>query len=154
MAWVQPVSNLLSTGLQAYGLYSQGKLEQEAYNQNADLITQSAALEKEKITREATLMQGAQRAAYARSGVTISGSALDVMLNTATNYEYDKMIIDYNAKLQASQQRYYGQQAYSKGMFKVGQSLISGVAGFSSGFKIPTKTTTNTNRSNLITYDV
>jgi hypothetical protein len=154
MSWVQPVSNLLSTGLQAYGSFSQGKSEQEAYNQNADLITQSATLEKEKITREATLMQGTQRAAYARSGVKISGSALDVMLNTASNYEYDKMIVDYNAKLQASQQRYYGQQAYSQGMFKVGQSLISGAVNFSSGFKIPTKTTTSVNRNNLITYDV
>jgi len=154
MSWVQPVSNLLSTGLQAYGAFSQGKAEQQAYEQSADLITQSAALEKEKITREATIMQGTQRAAYARSGVKISGSALDVMLNTASNYEYDKMIVDYNAKLQSSQQRYYGQQAYSQGMFKVGQSLLSYGANAFSGYKIPTKTETNTNRSNIITYDV
>lgn len=124
MGWLAPVASIVGTGLQAAGQMKAGKDAKSAYDLQAKMTEQSAAIDVQNISKEERVMAGAQKAGYAKAGVKVSGSALDVMLNTATNYEFDKMVTKYNARTQAGISRYYGKVAQQQGMFSSGMTLL------------------------------
>ncbi len=148
MSWVLPVASLVATGIQAFGQRQQGQQQQAAYDYNAAVIEQEGSLKAHALEVEGALkvseleaskelMEGAQRAAYAKANVMMTGSALDVMLDTATNFEFDKLVATYNAKTQAdiarydsqaqgTMQRYYGAVSANQANFQMGQTLVGG----------------------------
>jgi hypothetical protein len=73
-----------------------------------------------------------QRAMYAKSGVEMTGSPLDVALGTAASFEMDKLISKYNEKIaiqniqsKAAMEKYQGKVAVNAGIFKMGSGLLS-----------------------------
>lgn len=77
---------------------------------------------------------GAGRAAYASSGVTMSGSAMDVMRESAVEGERDRLTIIYNAETkaetmrgQAAVARYSGKSAREASKYAAAGSLFSGI---------------------------
>jgi len=144
MSWVLPVMSLVGTGLQAFGQYQQGKQQKQAYDYNAAVIEQEGAVKEYQIGKEETIMGGSQRAAYAKAGVMLKGSALDVMLESATNYEFDKLNLKFSTESQALQARYAGITAQNKATFGAGMTLLGGVLKIGDYAKIPTHTTTTT----------
>jgi hypothetical protein len=126
MSWFQPVATMVSSGLQAYGQYLQGKQEQAAYEYEAKAIEQAGKLEVYKIGKEKEIATGIQRAAYARANVLLKGSPLDVMLNTASNYEFEKLVTKYNIEQEANLKRYYGRTAMTTAKYKMGMTLLGG----------------------------
>jgi hypothetical protein len=118
----------------------QGFEQNDAYDYNAQILENQAvevatagALEVEQIGEEETSMLSTQKAMYAKSGVTQSGSPTDVALQTATNFEFDKLVSQYNTKIsenklqsEADMQKYYGKVAVNKGIAGLGKSLLSG----------------------------
>jgi len=69
-----------------------------------------------------------QSAAYARVGVTQSGSPLDVALGTATEFELDKQITRYNAESKARMLEWEAKKAKQAGTFSAGMDLLQGAA--------------------------
>ena len=124
MSFIAPLSQAIGTGLQAYGSYKAGKDEQKAYDVQAQLVLQEASLKKEEIAASEEALAGEQRQAYAKAGVKLSGSALDVMLDSATQYEFDKLVVDYNARVKSQILEYQGKVAKNAGLFKAGQTLF------------------------------
>lgn len=135
--------DLLSAGgdiMAGIGSLEQGFEINDAYAYNArvlqeqaQIVEASGALKIQQIGTSEEEMLGTQKATYARAGVTMSGSPTDTMLQTATNAEYDKLIVKYNAdvsaanmKSQASLDTYYGKMAKAKGEMQFGQSLLKG----------------------------
>jgi hypothetical protein len=122
------------------GSFMQGSEMNDAYKYNAQVLNEQAqlveaagALKVEEIGVAEDEMLGTQKAVYARAGVTMSGSPTDVALQTATNFEYDKLVTKYNTEVAASKmkseaglQTYYGRMSKQKGEFAFGQSLIKG----------------------------
>lgn len=95
------------TALKAYGEYKQYTDQSNAAKFNSLLSEQGAQLEEQsnqlnlfRIRREAKKTYGTQRALYARAGVSSAGSPLEVMADTAANYELDAQVTNYNSKVQ------------------------------------------------------
>jgi len=141
MAFLGPALSLLGTGAQMYGEYQAGSAQQEALNIQAAQLYEQGREKIEAIGEEEVQMAGAQIAAYAKAGVMLSGSPLDVMLHTATNFEYDKLMAKYTTESAASAARYKGRMAMLGAIGEMGQSLTNwGVKSIMSyGTKIPTK---------------
>ena len=105
----------------------------QVLNEQAQLVEAAGGLKVEELGVAEDEMLGTQKSTYARAGVTMSGSPTDVALQTATNFEYDKLVTKYNADVQASNLKsqasldtYYGKMSKQKGEFSFGQSLLKG----------------------------
>jgi hypothetical protein len=129
------------TAISMFGEYQQGQAQKEAFDFNATLEDFSAeatkvAGEQEQASIESgeESMLSTQRAITAKNNVTMSGSPLDAALVTASNFEMDKAVADYNNKIKvlqyqskASQDRYYGQVAQNESRTKMASTLMSGI---------------------------
>lgn len=86
--------------------------------------------EKEDIAR----FIGTQQALFAKSGVTLEGSPLDVIQQSAENLELDVLIGDINARIresglasEVSQRKIAARAAKSRGVSRAGATLLSTV---------------------------
>ena len=117
---------------QMFGAITEGMSTQKAYNRNASIYDEQGnalmanlPITQHRLKREYNQVSGAQQAMYAKAGVKMSGSPLEVALDSAKEYELDKAITDYNYKLQqnklknqANMERYYGKVAKRQGITK------------------------------------
>lgn len=99
---------------------------------NAQAIRQSAEFDIGRQRREAKRLKSKQIAGYAKAGVRLEGSPLEVLLSSASEAELDAMIIDYNARVgiaqagaQARQYRRIGKTALWQGVFGGTKTLLS-----------------------------
>jgi hypothetical protein len=97
-----------STALSAVGSLQQGMATATALEHNAAVADQEAANERMKSDFEARQqrrrvrrLMGSQRAAYGRSGVTASGTPLDVLADTAGEAELERLVILRNGEVAA-----------------------------------------------------
>lgn len=121
--------SLGSSILGGFGAMQIGNEEAGAYEYNANLALEQEKVDLDKLSREETILGGEQRAGYLKAGVTLSGSALDVMVQSASQVELDKQITHYNAQSKADMYNYEAQVAKNQGKFKMGESLLSGGIG-------------------------
>jgi predicted nucleotide-binding protein (sugar kinase/HSP70/actin superfamily) len=133
---------LLATGLTAFGQIQQGQQQAQAASYNAAVARQKAQaarqageLEAERIRKQKERLTGRQKALYAKSGVTFSGSPMEVMIDSATNAEMDALITEYNysveasqAESQASMSRYRAGVYQRTGYMRAGQTLLTGAS--------------------------
>jgi len=148
----------------AYSSYSQGKAQQKQANREADYQNQMAAYNSkvqennaiavrdqtaqklDSQRRMVRLQQGKERASIAQSGLTASGSLLDVydqnavfseldMLNTAYSGEMDarglaaqSQITSWQGAQESSMSRMRGKNAARAGAMNAGSSILSGVS--------------------------
>lgn len=102
----------------AYTVYSQVQAASQAedladYNkkvseENAKAAYQTAQYEADRISKRNRIIAGEQQAAYSKAGVTISGSALDVMYSSEIEGELDRMAALYSGVTLARQQETRG----------------------------------------------
>jgi len=149
---------VVGAGISAYGAYSEGQDAAEASRYNAEISRQEAtlaeasgALDASRQRKQVSRLIGTQKAGYAGAGVELTGSPLDVMINTANEGELDAQIIEYNAKVRSmgamSQANYDEKLAgiYERsGVFKAGSTLLTSASNigtnyFGVGYKKPTK---------------
>ena len=126
---------LLAAGtaaLGAAGSLASGYSQAAAYKQdakiaeeNAVIAEQQAAARQDMIRREAKKLRGAQRASVGAAGITLDGSAFDVMEDSAVEAELDALTAGYEGKLQA---RAYATEAAAKRYAAKG-SIFEGVTG-------------------------
>ncbi len=116
------------SGLGAFGSLLAGSESEEASQYNAQLALEQGQFEIKDLEEAEHDTLSTQRAMYAKAGVTMSGSPLDTAVRTASGYEMDKQIANYNAQSKANMLNYQGQVAKSQGQIKAGQQLLSGAA--------------------------
>jgi hypothetical protein len=123
---------------QAIGAVQQGQRAADAsrYNaalarQNADASRAQAAANAAKQQREAVKKIGQMRAGYGASGVTIEGSAMDVMAESAATAELDRLNILYGGAIkahglegQALLDERRAENAIEESYYKAGTSLL------------------------------
>ena len=93
---------------------------------NAQLALMQGKFNVDQIGLQEVEMLSTQKAMYAKAGVEMAGSPLDTALHTATNFEYDKQIANFNAQSAANMDRYKAEVAKNQGDFALGQSLLKG----------------------------
>ncbi len=131
----------VSTGVSVYAAREQGKAAEEAGEFNARIAEREAVSNQqrthENIRRTRTRNRrylSRQRALIAGRGISLEGSALQILGKSASNLELEAMDqlgasdLSVNKSLsQASMSRFNGQQAKGASNFQIGKSLLSGV---------------------------
>ena len=125
--------------LSAYGQYEQGKYQEQVgknnaimQNRMAENAMQRGQQEEQRHRMRVAQMKSDQRAAFGASGRDISGSALDIIGDTAQMGELDAMTLRSNAeteayghKVAAVNSRAEGKLARQKGKFAAMNTLLT-----------------------------
>ena len=133
------IGEALSTGLQIYGTLSEGQQAKEAGDYNADVARSNAAYALFESTANAAAQQrqsrqviGEARAAYGASGVTVEGSPIDILEQSAKMAEIDRQNILYAGNLRskgysktANLETSSGKNAQNAGYLKAGVELLA-----------------------------
>jgi hypothetical protein len=105
----------------------------------AQSAQQQAQMEANRIRQHNRLIAGKQRSAILKSGVDISGSAVDVMYDSAIQGEWDALIALYTGKMQSDNleasarlSQFQGSTARQMGYYNAGNSILTGAGGIAS----------------------
>ncbi len=143
MAAAAPAFAMLSlagTGLSAYGQIQAGNVQKQIGEQNAQIAEANArqaelatADQLSQLARRRDITIGKQKAAFAAAGVKRTGTALDMLTDTAIVAERDANRIAQAGTfarqgylMQAAQSRYYGKQAQFSSRIGAGTTLLTG----------------------------
>lgn len=154
MSFIPAVLTIASTAMSAVSAIQEGNAMASAEKANANLADlyatqarQSGDYEKSKIARTKAQTLATQRARYAKSGVLLTeGSPIEVMAETAAQYEMDIRATEYNTAVEEQKYKYeasyrrqmasrYKQLGYTKAAGTVLLSAGTALKGF--GSKIP-----------------
>ena len=130
---------------------AEGKAQQQAHEYNAAIYQQQAQLAKQQgdvqrlqLDREKVRTRKRQEVLYAKAGVQLTGSPLEVINDTASQFLFDDMIIGYNAQMGAARSRAsaeysrnLGNAAYEEGLWKAGTTLLTTAVGYGMNFAEP-----------------
>jgi hypothetical protein len=126
----------------AYSSYESGRAQRQAAKQSASLAERDAANQRaasqiraENYQEEARRKMATMRARYAGSGVTMEGTPLLTLMESAREREKDLQRIRWGGEAQASTyegeaglRRMMGEQSYKQGIMGAGTSLLSGAS--------------------------
>ena len=146
-ATVSTVVSGIGTAMSALGAISQGNAEASAAKYHAKMSEMNAAnaraqasVNEDAQRRQARRFLGTQRASFAQAGIGLSGSAEDVMAQSAVDAELDALNIRYQGELEAAGmtneanlQRMRAKNARSGGFMTAGAKLLSGIGTYSAG---------------------
>lgn len=135
------LAGLGATGLSAMGQLKAGDASMEAAKLNAEQMEQQAGQVREsakgetfKLSRARNRMIGEQTALYGASGVRFEGSPLEVMAQTASEYERDILYSGYtgdvnalNAINRGNTMLWQGDQGKSASKWAAGSTLLTGL---------------------------
>lgn len=150
---------LLAAGgaLQAYGQYQAGEAENRAAQLNAQVAGQNAALAIQQAAQDERALRvqgrkflGDMRASYGASGVTMEGSPLEVMKESAAAIELDALNIKYEGETRAlgfrndaRLERYRGEYAAAAGRLGAAATLLQTSGNVGSKMSSKPKTTSD-----------
>ncbi len=144
----------IGAGLEVAGQYQQAKARKsqaeynaEAARRQAEAVSAQGRLEQYKLERQKRLAGGAQRALYAKAGVNLySGSPLEVLADTAAQYDIDLATSKYNTAVgvsnygyESAYNRYAGRQAMKAGYLQMGSALLTSGANIFNAWPKPKK---------------
>lgn len=131
----------ISSGIKSIGQIIGGSQQKKAYDQNAGIYEDQAeahrlkqSIDEYKARKAANKTVGEQQAAYVAAGVNpMTGSPLDVMVDSLNNSFFDMEINKYNNALLAARYeneskmtKYVGEEVKREGVFNAGLSLLEG----------------------------
>jgi hypothetical protein len=141
MAVAIPFIMLAGAAVSAYGAVSQANAQKQAATFNAALnernalvATQQSTAEAERIRRSASRVQGSMVAGLGASGLTLEGSALDALGDSAAQAQLDIETVKYRGKLQAmgyhsnaQLDQMQGDVAQEQGYYRAASEVLTGV---------------------------
>ena len=138
------VAGLAGTALSAKSQVDAGKAAETVAEINAANATDEAKARVEaskaetyKLSRQSNQMAGEQRAAFGATGFNIEGSPLEVMANTAREYERDMLYSGYAGTVGATQKMneasvslWQGKQQKKASLWGAGTTLLTGLGNY------------------------
>src|SRR3990167_970929 len=128
--------SLVGAGYSAYSQYKQAGAEQDAAEDAADfnarVLAEQAAIEEDRKRRIAKRELASQRTAYAKAGVRLEGSPLEVLVANAAELEREIFNLRVEGARRVDYQMLQRKAAGATGRAKrvaAGASLLSGTAG-------------------------
>jgi hypothetical protein len=128
-----PILALAATVISAVGAVAGGISQMNAANAAADYEKKAAAENARRQKIDAQKQIGRVRANYGASGVTMEGSPLDVLEESARTAELDRLTILQGGKLRAQQYKARGQDALIGGITSAAGTLLGGSLDFFEG---------------------
>lgn len=134
MAWWA----IAGAGLQAYGFYRQGQAAKEASDYNRWALDESimeenyrSGLIADKIRARKRRMRGAQVAAFMKAGVRLEGTPLEVIADTAAQFEEelamnesDRRLTIARLKMGIGAERMAGKEAMTAAYIQAGATIL------------------------------
>jgi len=145
---IATVTAVAATGVSAVSQIQQGKEQQKwsEYNaavaeRDAKAATAAAGYEASQKRKETERLLGRQRALYGKSGVTMEGSPLELMSETAAEGELDALMIQRTGAVSAQRygeeatlSRMKGSSAKRAGYWGAGTTLLTGAGSAASSY--------------------
>ncbi len=142
------ILGIVGTLVSAVGAIQQGqaaaasaRANAQIAERNATVARASAAQDAEAKDRENRIRLGAIAAGYGASGVSLAGTPLDVLADSARQAELDRQTIVYKGELRAlgfsdsaAMDRAQAKNAKRAGYFKAGSALLSGASSLYGNF--------------------
>ena len=127
------------TVVSAYSAYQQGKMQKDLNNYNARIAENNSmlALRKYEIDKKDQLKRyrrlvGDQRVSYAKAGVAMEGSAIDIIEDSALANAWELAKMKYNSEVEAAgykasaaKSRFVGESAYYAGKMNAASTLLT-----------------------------
>jgi len=168
VAFLKTWGGVIAAGMSAVSAISQGQQQKSAakYNQkvaeNQAIGTrQEAAANAEKQRRAASKTIGSMQANYAASGVSLEGSPLEVLEQSARNAELDRLNILWSGETRAqgyqntaSLEGARGSNAMASGLLSAAGSAMSAFGSYKSGAPESTGSTASTTSSDAYSDNV
>jgi len=129
MAFIAPAIPLITIAVTAVsaGLAVMSSVQQKKAADNAaDQAKQAARENARRQSVEARKRIGLMRANYGASGVSIEGSPLDVLEESAANAELDRLTILHGGSVEAGRYRAAGKAAFAQGISGAANDLLGG----------------------------
>jgi hypothetical protein len=134
--------SVAGAGLSAYGMYAQGQSQKKMADYNAKVAENSAIASRQQSEFEATRIrdrarriQGSQVTAFSKSGLMLSGSAVDVANDSSIQSEIDALTTMYKGNMtgnsyqdEANATRWQGNEASSLGKIGAGATVLGGLS--------------------------
>ena len=149
LAAVAAVAAVVGTAVTTVGMYEQGQAQKKVANYNAK-IAENAAIGKRyqaeaqaaAIRDRSRRLRGSQITSLSKSGLTLSGSANDVMYDSALAAEEDVLTSLYSGKIgadnlnaQARLSKFEGKQAVKNSYYGMASTVLSGVSDAAGGYQ-------------------
>lgn len=149
---LQTVLLAASTAVTIFSQIKQGKQEAQVFEFNAaisrqkvELAVASGRITQERLRKRATSFQKRQVAAFAKAGVRLTGSPLQVLSDTAAELEFDILIEDFNTRVAVLNaltgtelELLRASQATTSSLFNAGSTLLTVLPSFIRSGNIPT----------------
>lgn len=121
----------MATLAQGVSSYQQGEYNQKVMEQQADAKQLANKANESVYKKRITALLGRQRAGFVANGITFEGSPMEMMLDSAYQYEVDKSIRKFNSDTEASYYRNKGEMSMMEGRANLFNSFLStGVSTF------------------------
>lgn len=134
-------TQVVGTGISAYGQHQAGKQAEQAYGYNAQLAREQGAEAERVSRRKLKSLLSSQRALYAKAGVDITeGSPLMVLSETAAEGEREALALRRGYRSEAYLQELYGKQAGRTGLVGAAGTLLTGLGSAGSNYYFYNKT--------------
>lgn len=127
IAGAMAATSVAATGLSAFGQAQQGRDAYKAAHKQANRVIINSEFQVNDIERKRIRVASNQRAAFAASGVKLSGSPLEVLAETNQLAAQDKARVRYEARNNAQEIRDSGSAALSQSRYQAIGSILGGV---------------------------
>lgn len=135
---------IAGTAISAIGAIRAGQAQAAAANYNAQVAERNAFISRDQAAADeqrqriqARRKLGAMRAAYGASGISLEGSPLDVLEDSAAEAELDALTIRYKGEIgamgyeaEAGAQRARAQNAKTESYYNAGAALLTGASNY------------------------
>lgn len=142
---IAAITSAVGTGISVMGQMEAGKAQQKWAEYNAAVAERDAETARLNAEYEAGLYRkdterilSRQRALFGKAGVTLEGSPLLLMAETAAEGEMDALMIERGGKIQAERyrseamlSRMSGKMYRRAGYYGAGSTLLTGIGGMS-----------------------
>lgn len=135
---------IAGTAISAIGAIRAGQAQAAAANYNAQVAERNAFISRDQAAADeqrqriqARRKLGAMRAAYGASGISLEGSPLDVLEDSAAEAELDALTIRYKGgvgamgyEAEAGAQRARAKNATTESYYNAGAALLTGASNY------------------------
>ncbi len=119
--------DIIGDVLQVGGAITQSRGESKALRRQADLTKQAGEFELARFGEETEALRSRQRVARAKSGVSESGSILDVQRQSAEDAELEALNIQFGAGAGVQSRLFEAKQVERAGQLKAVTSVLGGL---------------------------
>jgi len=124
---IAAVAAVAGTAVSVIGSLQAGSAQKKASERQAAYEAEQARIREDQERRKAKALLGRQRAAVGASGVTMEGSPLLTLMDTATEYEKDLLNIRRGAQYQIGETLAAGEQAQTASYYRAGSTVLTGL---------------------------